>query len=123
MYTLEIIGRVIFGLFFVQAGIKHFAFIENMSGYAKMKGLPMPKPAVAGSGLLLILGGLGVIFNFHVRIADLCLVLFLIPTSFMMHNFWSVTDPQAKMGEQVNFLKNMAILGAVVMMLGMTVKW
>jgi putative oxidoreductase len=34
-----------------------------------------------------------------------------------MHPFWKVQDPMAKMGEMVNFTKNLALLGAVAMFL------
>ena len=40
----------------------------------------------------------------------------------MMHNFWSVQDPQQKMGDQINFFKNMALLGAALMLSDLLVK-
>ena len=30
-----------------------------------------------------------------------------------MHDFWTIEDPMRRMGEQVNFAKNVALLGAV----------
>jgi putative oxidoreductase len=44
-------------------------------------------------------------------------VLFLVPVTIMIHPFWKVQDPAAKMGEMINFTKNLALLGAVLMML------
>jgi hypothetical protein len=40
-----------------------------------------------------------------------------------MHNFWTVQDQQAKMGEMINFLKNIAILGLLLMTLGVPRPW
>jgi hypothetical protein len=37
-----------------------------------------------------------------------------------MHAFWKVQDPTAKMGEMVNFMKNIALLGAVLIFLAGT---
>ena len=34
----------------------HFTKVNYMSGYAKAKGVPFPKLAVAGTGVLLLLG-------------------------------------------------------------------
>ena len=40
---------------------------------------------------------------------------------FMMHAFWKVQDPMAKMSERVNFTKNMALLGAALILLEQSV--
>jgi hypothetical protein len=37
-----------------------------------------------------------------------------------MHAFWKVQDPTVKMGEMVNFMKNIALLGAVLIFLAGT---
>lgn len=117
------LGRLIFGGFFVNAAYNHFTNVGMMAGYSASKGVPAPKLAVVGSGLLLLAGGLGVILGFQVQWALLCLVLFLVPTSFIMHAYWKVTDPMARMGERVNFQKNMALLGAVLMMYALATPW
>ena len=39
--------------------------------------------------------------------------MFLLPTSVLIHNFWTVQDPQARTSEQVNFLKNLALVYGV----------
>ena len=82
-----------------------------MAGYAKMKGTPAPELAVGTSGILLLLGGLSLLLGFHPTIGVILLAIFLLPAAFMIHNFWAVQDPQAKMNDLVNFEKNIAILG------------
>ncbi len=32
----------------------------------------------------------------------------------MMHNFWTITDAQAKQGEMINFFKNLSLAGAAL---------
>ena len=83
----------------------------------------MPGIAVAGSGLLLIVGGLGVLLGVYVPWALAALILFLIPVTFMMHAYWKVADPMAKMADQVNFWKNLSLLGAALMMLAVPLPW
>ncbi|MEI6400149.1 MAG: DoxX family membrane protein [bacterium] len=116
MMTLFIIGRVLFGGFFVLSGYKHFKNLAGMAGYAQSKGIPSPKLMVVLSGIMLLLGGLGVVFFVYVKIALLLLALFLIPTTFMMHQFWKATDPMRKMNESIGFQKNLALLGAIIML-------
>jgi len=121
--VLLLVGRVLFGGFFVMNGLNHFMKIGMMKGYAQSKKVPMPGAAVAVSGLLLLIGGIGMLFGVWVPWAVLAIVLFFVPVSFMMHNFWAIPDPQQKMMEQVNFMKNMALFGAALMMLAIGEPW
>lgn len=63
------------------------------------------------------------LLGYHPTIGGALLVIFLLGTSFGIHNFWTVQDPQAKMGEMTNFLKNMAILGLLLMTLAIPQPW
>ncbi|MDP3947119.1 MAG: DoxX family membrane protein [bacterium] len=121
--VLFLVGRVLFGGYFVMSGLNHFMKSEMLTGYAQSKGVPMPKVAVAVSGFLLLAGGLGVLTGAYVGWAVAALVLFLVPVSFKMHAFWAISDPMAKMGDMTNFMKNMALLGATLMLLIIPSPW
>ena len=118
-----LIGRVIVGCFFLMNGFNHFAQLNMLTGYAKSKGIPAPKLAVGGSGVLLFLGGLSLLLGYHPTIGAALLVIFLLSASFGIHNFWTIQDQQAKMGEMTHFLKNMAILGLLLMTLAIPRPW
>ena len=118
-----VIGRVIVGSFFLMNGFNHFAQLNMLTGYAKSKGLPAPALAVGGSGVFLFLGGLSMLLGFHPTIGAALLVIFLLSAAFGIHNFWKVQEPQAKMGEMVNFLKNLALLGFLLMTLAIPRPW
>jgi uncharacterized membrane protein YphA (DoxX/SURF4 family) len=115
MDVLALIGRLIVGGYFLSAGVKHVLELDSMAGYAASKGVPLPGLAVIGSGLLLVAGGALILLGLKVRWGAWLVILFLIPTSFMMHAFWTVSDPQAAQGEMVNFTKNIALVGAALM--------
>ncbi|MFI5235098.1 MAG: DoxX family membrane protein [Gemmatimonadales bacterium] len=117
------LGRVLFAAFFLNSAYGHFKNVDMMAGYSAAKGVPAPKLAVLGTGTLLLLGGLGVILGMWVQWALLCLVLFLVPVTFMMHAYWKVTDPAARMNERMNFLRNLALLGAIFMMYFIPTPW
>jgi putative oxidoreductase len=121
--AIFIIGRILLGGFFINSGINHFRGITMMSGYAQMKGVPMPKASVAVSGVLLLVGGLSVLLGIYPTVGIVALALFLVPTTYMMHAFWKVQDPMAKMGEKVNFTKNVALLGAALTLLAIPQPW
>ncbi len=59
------IGRILFGGYFLYNAYNHFANLSMMSSYALSKGVPSPKLAVAGGGVLLAIGCLSLIFNLY----------------------------------------------------------
>jgi putative oxidoreductase len=118
-----LIGRIITGGFFLMNALNHFTKTSMMAGYAQGKGTPAPKASVAGSGVLLLLGGVSLLLGYHPTIGAALLVIFLLGVSFKIHNYWAVTDPQQKMSEQVNFIKNMALLGFLLMTAAIPRPW
>jgi putative oxidoreductase len=122
MEWLLLIGRIIFGGFFVMSGINHFANLQMMSGYAASKQVPAPRVAVAVTGVMLLAGGLSVVFGVLPIIGLILLILFLIPVALIMHNFWAVPEEQ-KMVEQVNFTKNTALAGAALALMYGASEW
>jgi uncharacterized membrane protein YphA (DoxX/SURF4 family) len=116
-------GRVLYGGFFLLAGIDHFRHVEMMTPYAASKGIPAPRLGVIGSGLLLILGGLSILLGMRPTWGVLFLTVFLLPTSFLMHNYWAATDPSVRQLDVTNFKKNIALLGAAWMFLLIPQPW
>ena len=106
-----------FALLFVGSAFGHFKNTAAMAGYAQSKGVPAPKLAVQGSGLLILVGAVLVATGYQAALGALLLVIFLIPTAFLMHPFWKETDAMAKMSEQVNFLKDISLAGAAFLVL------
>ncbi|MFQ5614026.1 MAG: DoxX family membrane protein [Anaerolineae bacterium] len=118
-----LIGRIIVGLYFLAMASNHFRQLDMMSGYAGSKGVPAPKAATIVTGLLLLIGSLSILLGFQPLIGVIALVIFFVPVTFMMHNFWAIEDEQMKMGEFVNFAKNLALLGAALMFLAIPQPW
>ena len=123
MEILLLVGRIVFGAFFVMSGFNHFTNVKMMSGYTASKGVPAPALAVVGTGVLLVAGGLSVILGFLPVVGLLLLIVFLVPTAFLMHDYWRVEDPMMRAGEQVNFLKNIALAGAALALIYGASSW
>jgi putative oxidoreductase len=123
MDIVLLIGRIIFGGFFFMMGMMHFKNLKDMTEYARSKGTPSPAMAVMGSGLLMFLGGLGVMLGVYPDISLILIGIFLFFVTPKMHQFWKETDPQRKMNEMINFLKNMALLGATIALYTFSSGW
>lgn len=123
MELLFLLGRVLFGGYFVISGWNHFASFAGLTGYAASKGVPAPKLATIITGSMIFLGGLGILLGIAIQLSVLLIAIFLLGVSFKMHNFWKVSDPMARMSERINFSKNIALLGADILLLFIPLPW
>jgi uncharacterized membrane protein YphA (DoxX/SURF4 family) len=123
MKAFIVVGRVLFGGFFAFNGLNHFLQLGFMAGFAEMKGVPAPTVAVALTGVLLLAGGLSIVLGAKPRAGIALLVVFLLPTSVVMHDFWTVPDPMQRVVEMTSFMKNMALAGAALMLLAIPEPW
>jgi uncharacterized membrane protein YphA (DoxX/SURF4 family) len=72
---------------------------------------------VVASGLVLVLGGLGVAAGAFPVVAAGALAFFLLVSAVTMHDFWSVDDAEEKQSEMTSFLKNVYGAGAALALL------
>lgn len=115
MKYIPLIGRVIFSYIFLMGGIHHLTNLSQVAGYAASQGVPMATLAVAVSGIFALAGALSIILGYKAKLGAWLIVLFLIPVTFMMHNFWTVTDPMQHMTQMMMFTKNITMLGGALM--------
>ncbi len=120
---LFLAGRIILGAYFLNAGFAHFRNRTMMAGYAASKKVPFPMLSILGTGVLLTVGGLSLITGLYPYVGLAAVALFLVGVTPMMHNFWSIQDPMTRMGERINFLKNAALLGAVLAITAVPQPW
>lgn len=113
MQYLFLLGRILFSSIFLVKSLGHFSNI--MIGHATATGVPMAGFLVPLGGILAFLGGLSILFGYKVKLGALLLILFLLPTTFMMHKFWLTDDFFANMMHQYCFFKNLSLLGAALM--------
>ncbi|HSZ56186.1 MAG TPA: DoxX family protein [Tepidisphaeraceae bacterium] len=113
MQFLVPLGRLLFSAVFLLSGPNHFK--QSTIDYAASQGIPLAKIAVPLSGVIALLGAISIILGWYARVGALLVILFLIPVSFSMHNFWAVHDPQASQMQMIHFMKNMSMLGGALL--------
>jgi putative oxidoreductase len=112
--VIVLIGRILFAALFVSSGVAHVLQREAMAGYATARRVPSALPAVLVSGVMILLGGLGVLLGIWADLGALLIAAFLIPTAVLMHRFWGETDPATRQLEQIQFMKDIALAGAAL---------
>lgn len=67
------------------------------------------------NGIAQVVGGVLLATGFAARPAALLLAGSLVPTSVASHPFWSVDDPTQRTNQQIQFLKNLGLLGGLLL--------
>jgi putative oxidoreductase len=112
---VPLFGRVLIAAIFLISGFFKIAGYSQVVGYAAAKGLPFSAVAIGCAAGVEILGGLAVLVGFKTRIAAWLLFLYLIPTTFVFHNFWAL-EGMARQDNMTHFLKNVAIMGGLLIL-------
>ncbi|HKV04059.1 MAG TPA: DoxX family protein [Candidatus Acidoferrales bacterium] len=113
--VVPLIGRVLISQIFILSGINKIVNFSMMLGYVNSAHLPLPKIALGCAAAIEILGGLAVLTGFHTKLASWILFLFLIPTTFLFHNFWAMLGAE-RMDNMGHFQKNLAIMGGLLIL-------
>ena len=58
---------------------------------------------------------MSILAGYKARYGAWLIVLFLVPVTVLMHNFWTITEPMAKSMQQIMFMKNLSMLGAAML--------
>jgi putative oxidoreductase len=112
MDVLFLIGRVLFCLLFLGSAWAHLTDKGAMAGYAESRGVKPGRPAVQ-----ILVGAVLVLFGIWIDLGLILLALFLLAAAFLVHHFWTESEPMAKQMEQTQFMKDFALAGASLMML------
>jgi putative oxidoreductase len=116
MKYIPLIGRILFSLIFISSGIMgHMIGLTGTSAYAASKGLPIPTVLVLISGIIAVLGGLSIMLGYKAKLGALLIVVFLVPVTFTMHQFWTDTDPMMSQIGMALFMKNIALIGGALL--------
>jgi putative oxidoreductase len=111
-----LLGRVLFGLLFVSSALQAHLGEGGKAGreYARSLGAPAPDLLVPLSGVAILFGGLLVAFGIWADLGALLIAGFLIGITPIMHAFWKIEDEQMKQIQAAMFFKNLALLGAAL---------
>jgi putative oxidoreductase len=106
-------ARFLFSLIFIVSGVNHFT--SGSVSYGARAGIPLADILVPVSGLLIVIGGVSVLFGVHARVGAALILLFLAPTTILMHDFWNVADPVLAQQQLIHFLKNLGLAGGALL--------
>jgi putative oxidoreductase len=123
MRVPHLLGRMLFGGYFIVSGINHFKHMRDLAQYAAAKNVPKPDLAVELTGATLIAGGASILLGVKPKLGTAAIVGFLAGVTPIMHDFWRQADPEQRTNDTVNFTKNVALMGAAMLLMGVDEPW
>jgi putative oxidoreductase len=109
-----LVARILLSGMFIYSGFGKVMGFAGTAGYIASMGLPLPEVMTAGAIAAELGGGLLLLLGLKARWAALALFLFLIPATLIFHKFWGVAPDLAR-NQQIHFLKNVTIMGGMLM--------
>ena len=71
----------------------------------------------------LLVGGGSILLGVKPKLGAAALLGFLAGVSPIMHDFWRDEDPQTRMNKMVMFMKNLALAGGALALMGIEEPW
>jgi putative oxidoreductase len=120
------IGRLLLGALFVVSGVNKIIGWQDALGHMQahgfpttdIAGYPLVQVLLVGTIALEVIGGLMVITGLGAKPAAVALAAFTLVSGVIFHNFWAVTEPGQFTNQFNHFLKNVAIIGGLLVVAG-----
>lgn len=126
MTPIRTAARTLLGTLFVGSGVLALRHSDQLAGKAKpvadqlgpaleAAGLPTdPETLVKVNGAVQVAGGLLLATGYFTRPAAAALAASVVPSTIAAHPFWTEHDPQRRAEQQVQFAKNLGLLGGLL---------
>ena len=112
--TAALVGRILLAFLFIKSGFGKIGGFDGTVAAIASKGLPLPQIVAVLTILVELGGGILLAVGFKARWAALVIGIFTIAAGVLFHNYWAV-EGAARMGQEINFWKNVAITGGMLM--------
>lgn len=112
---LVLAGRILLALIFFVSGAAKLLNPGETAAHMASAGIPNPDTLALIAGIAEIAGGLGLVLGLLTRVAAVGLILFMIPTTAIFHNFWAYAGPEMKQ-QMIELLKNLTTIGGLAIL-------
>jgi putative oxidoreductase len=106
-------GRILLASIFLMSGYGKIGGFAGTAGYMASKGLPMAEVLLAITIVIEIGAALMIIGGYKARLGATALLLWMIPVTFIFHNFWALPADQQQI-QSIMFMKNLGLMGGML---------
>lgn len=113
--VFDLLGRVLLSFIFLFEAYDYFAYEQLNKEAMMIYGLTWNQDFfLYGAILLLLFGGLTILLGYRMRLGAILLLIYFVPLTFIVHDFWTETDPEEYRLQSILFMKNVAIIGGLL---------
>ena len=105
---------IFLALFFAVNGLNHLFNTRILEEYAHKRSLFSPRFSVITSGIGMLIGSAMLLFDPTKAFGAYGLAAFVLLAAGLIHQFWKEKDPEERMLEFQNFIKNLAITAEMI---------
>jgi putative oxidoreductase len=109
------IARPLLATMFITGGADTLRNPGPRPAQAEKMGLQNPEKLVKINGITQLVGGLTLATGRLPRLSALALAGSLVPTTYVGHPFWTEKDKGARAQQQIQFFKNLSMLGGLLL--------
>ena len=117
MSLVKTLGHSLLSAMFISGGWNAFVNPDGRAQKVEQAGIPLARQATILNGAAMTLAGSALALDIAPKLASLVLIGTLVPTTYVGHAFWQEDAPASRAGQQVHFLKNLAMIGGLLMVL------
>ena len=112
----DLLGRLLLSFLFFFEAYDYFAYEQLNKQAMTIYGLTYNQEFfLYGAIVILILGALMLLFGYRMRLGAILLLIYWIPLTFIVHDFWTLeAGTEAYRAQSVLFMKNLAIAGGLL---------
>lgn len=109
------LARALLGAAFIVLGRDAAREPGARVGMAARLGVPQPELAVRVNACTMVGAGIALALGILPRLSAAALAASLVPTTVAGHPYWQETDPQKCKGQRIHFLKNLSLIGGLLL--------
>ncbi len=117
MSLAKTLGHTLLSTIFISGGWSAFTKPDGRAQKVEQAGIPLARQATILNAAAMTLAGSALALDIAPKLASLVLIGTMIPTTYVGHAFWQEDAPANRAGQQIHFLKNVAIIGGLLMVL------
>ena len=114
---LAVLGRLMLAAIFLLSAVGKLGNFNGTAGMMEQKGVPAAQIMLVGAIAFEVAGSLSIVLGYRPRIGAILLLVFLILATYYFHDFWTVSDPQARQEQTIQFMKNLGLMGAMLLVI------
>ena len=115
MSPIRRVARPLLAGAFLAGGVEALRHPGPRVEVVRAAGLSSPEKLVRANALTDLVGGFTLATNRLPRLSALVLAGSLVPTTYVGHPFWTEKDKERKAQQQLHFVKNLGLLGGLLL--------